>query len=133
MPCKKYNNTSSMKFLRSCLGRSKKPLLLLSSAFAGVGGGGWSRENDDLLMRCAVCIALSGISKDADGFPLSLKEPFMLPFEVGDADEADPLVSSWTRPRGLGERDFDFLLGICDVGVAAASKSSLSDAYGGLL
>jgi hypothetical protein len=114
-----------MKFLRSCLGRSKKPLLLLLSAF-GVGGGTWSKEKDDLLIKCAVCIALSGISKDADVFPLSLKEPFMLPLEVGDAvDDADPLESR-TRPCGLGDRDFDFLLGMC-VGVAALSKSSSSE------
>lgn len=76
-------------------------------------------------MRCAVCMAESGISKDADGFPLSLKEPFMSPFVVGDADEVDPLASR-TRPRGLGERDFDFLLGMCEwcVGGAALSKCS---------
>jgi hypothetical protein len=82
-----------MKFLRSCLGRSKKPLLLLLSAF-GVGGGTWSKEKDDLLIKCAVWVALSEISKEADGFPLSLKEPFMLPLDVGDAaDEVDPLGS----------------------------------------
>jgi hypothetical protein len=114
-----------MKFLRSCLGKSKKPLLLLLSVL-GVGGGAWSKEKDDLLIRCAVCIALSGISKDADGFPLSLKEPFMLPLDVGDvAVDADPLESR-TRPCGLGDRDFDFLLGMC-VGVAALSKSWSSD------
>lgn len=82
-----------MKFLRSCLGRSKKPLLLLLSGLPGVGGGAWSKEKDDLLIRCAVCIALSGISKEAAGFPLSLKEPFMLPLDVGEADDADPLDS----------------------------------------
>jgi hypothetical protein len=100
-------------------------LLLLLSDF-GVGGGTWSKEKDDLLIRCAVCIALSGISKDAEGFPLSLKEPFMLPLDVGEADDAVPLESR-TRPCGLGDRDFDFLLGMC-VGVAALSKSSSSDA-----
>jgi hypothetical protein len=50
----------------------------------------------------------------------------MLPLDVGDAaDDVDPL--DWcTRPCGLGDRDFDFLLGMC-VGVAALSKSSSSD------
>jgi hypothetical protein len=90
MPCKKYSKTRSMKFLRSCLGRSKKPLLLLSDF--GVGGGTWSKEKEDLLIRCAVWVALSGMSKDAAGFPLSLKEPFILPLDVGDAaEDVDPL------------------------------------------
>jgi hypothetical protein len=116
-----------MKFLRSCLGRSKKPLLLLSDLL-GVGGGTWSREKDDRLIRCAVCIALSGVSSDAIGFPLSLNDPFISPFEMGDADVVDPLLSG-TRPRGLGDRDFDFLLGMCDwfAGVATLSKSSSNE------
>jgi hypothetical protein len=59
-------------------------------------------------------------------FPLSLKDPFISPFEVGDvADEVDPLESC-TRPRGLGDRDLDFLLGMCSccAEVAALSKCS---------
>ena len=54
-------------------------------------------------------MALSGISREAEGFPLSLKDPFISPLDVGDAEDVDPLASC-TRPRGLGDRDFDFLL-----------------------
>lgn len=42
----------------------------------------------------------------------------MSPFAVEAVDEVDPFAS-YARPRGLGERDFDFLLGMCD---AALSK-----------
>ena len=70
-------------------------------------------------------MALSGISREAEGFPLSLNDPFISPLDFGDAEDIDPLASC-TRPRGLGDRDFDFLLGIseCCVGVVALSNCS---------
>ena len=70
-------------------------------------------------------MALSGISREEAGFPLSLKDPFISPLDVGDAEDVDPLASC-TRPRGLGDRDFDFLLGICEccADVVALSNGS---------
>lgn len=70
-------------------------------------------------------MALSGISRDAVFFPRSLNDPFISPFDVGDAEDVDPFASR-TRPRGLGDRDFDFLLGICEccAGLVALSKCS---------
>jgi len=70
-------------------------------------------------------MALSGISREAEGFPLSLNDPFISPLDVGDAEDVDPLVSC-TRPRGLGDRDFDFLLGMCECCADVAALSNCS-------
>lgn len=63
--------------------------------------------------------------KEAEGFPLSLKDPFISPLDVGDAEDVDPLASC-TRPRGLGDRDFDFLLGICECCADVVALSNCS-------
>lgn len=52
MPCRKYNSTKKRKFLRSCMGRSKKPVFLWG--VRGVGGGSSSNVKLSLLIRCAV-------------------------------------------------------------------------------
>jgi len=52
MPCRKYSRTKRRKFLRSCLGRSKK--LAFGFGEVGVGGTSSSRLKSSRFIKCAV-------------------------------------------------------------------------------
>lgn len=127
MPCRKYNSTSSKKFLLSCSGRSMKPLGEASGSWVIVGTGSSSVKLCRFI-RCAAWFADVGVSMEAC-FRLCSTRPFIVPFacpfrlllESVELVRLRGLVRA--SEFGFGDRLFLALLPICSSVLSSESDS----------